>query len=665
MIRRLLICAFLLGAQVLLGPVVLAGEGPAVPGKGDEEQKLDLPPETTALSVIFNRLEAEKPGVREAALQWLLRREKALALGYFQRESLRFDIQEVRKTTAGGIEWRLVECIYTSKQAMISGPAVYRAKWPVAYLFDDLGRLRDWVNDYDVLFFEDLTADGRLELFYFEDSLKRVFMVSHGRGRSRELLRVDDMPRRMGVPIRILPGPKDKPRQVFVATHGVFKWDDKAKRYIKASPLAGAEPGEPSPRKEGRKTSFLISPDGKRLAYGVPVFHRGGEEALALTVCHLDGTQAKTVRTVPGSGHEILWFGNDRLITTTGKAKRYTIIPVDGSETSELTIPKDCDISQKRLSPDGKRVAFRGRFLMPGEGWRHGLYVLTWETGQVRRLLETAVKSPPAWSPDSRKIAMGNAPGYRSRYPLVIVDVETGKVTETGLQGVGASWSSDGRFLAFTTEIVRGGSWVRGIPADGRIGVLDVETGKLTHLSPPGKNVSDRATGRWEYEGYIHPVWAPGEPRLAFHRIHSVRMGGESTTSHETWIASLDGTPARKIADEYDALAWGLDGKALFRLGEKRIDRIDLASSMVRTLVSWKDPERPVPTAEDTVVIENPGVTVKITWIDRAYGEAFSRILREARVEFEKGLGLSLPDRMILEVTKDPQRRRPRLWTDG
>lgn len=68
----------------------------------------------------------------------------------------------------------------------------------------------------------------------------------------------------------------------------------------------------------------------------------------------------------------------------------------------------------------------------------------------------------------------------------------------------------------------------------------------------------------------------------------------------------------------------------------------------------------------ETVTIKKSGVIVKVTGIDRAYGEAFASILSEARNNYEEVFGLPMPDTVILEVKKEVRGLgRPELYTDG
>lgn len=68
--------------------------------------------------------------------------------------------------------------------------------------------------------------------------------------------------------------------------------------------------------------------------------------------------------------------------------------------------------------------------------------------------------------------------------------------------------------------------------------------------------------------------------------------------------------------------------------------------------------------SEDSTTIEKPGVVVKITGIDRAYGDAFTAILFEARQEYEKTLGFVLPQTVCLQA-KCNSKEKLQFFTDG
>ena len=421
---------------------------------------------------------------------------------------------------------------------------------------------------------------------------------------------------------------------------------------------------------EVRQTTFLLSPDGCHLGYSIPAYNENAEPVNRLVVCKSDGTEQRQVAVVPADDDkflsagfdEVLWWGNDRLICSYRGSLRYNVTSLDGLPLSDITLPDGCNIIYKRISPNGRQVAFVGSY-PNSEG---GLFVVDLETGRVRHLIDKPLKTAPAWSGDSQKLAIGNSAGYTKYYPLVIIDAQTGNLSNTEVEGVGASWSPDGRFLAFTTETVRGGSWQYGIPKDGRIGVLNLTTRELNHVSPPAFNYRERETGKYDTQGSLLPVWSPDGQRIAYLRSTASRANKESERkgSEEIWIVDKQGQNARKIVDDFLPIAWADDSQSLFVLKESKVDRIDTKSLSIETVASWEKAQRPELPPADKIVYEKPGVIVRTLRIDGAYGEAFAAILCEARREYENTFGFSLPETIILEARREPQ-RNVRLWTDG
>ena len=415
------------------------------------------------------------------------------------------------------------------------------------------------------------------------------------------------------------------------------------------------------------RVSFLVSPDGECVAYGIPEYDERANKITRLMVCGLDGSHVRAVGTVPGhytfAQDELLWLGMDRLACSEAGSLRYVVVSVDGTRLPDINLPKGYRIVYKRLSPNGQRVAFVGWPSGAKAIIKQGLFLVELSTGHVRHLINKKLRSAPAWSPDSSKLAIGNAPMYQWTYPLVIVDVESGQVSKTGIKGAGASWSPGGQFIACTTDFVkrRGSMHSRGVPVNGRIGVFDVTSKQLIHVSPAARGYDVEGSEHQGGDGALGPVWSSDGQWIAYRRVASIRRRG----SDETWIADKEGNENRKIMDGFHPLAWAHDNQSLFILKETEIVRTNLQSLESMIVASWKKGELPEVRPEEIIVLQRSGVIVRLTRVDKAHGEALACILVEARREYEETFGLSLPKTIELHAKQDPRADKARLWTDG
>jgi Tol biopolymer transport system component len=348
--------------------------------------------------------------------------------------------------------------------------------------------------------------------------------------------------------------------------------------------------------------SQLVSPDRQRVAYGQIAVGPNGDQKVRIIVGNVDGSQRRALPIDAEAVDEVQWYGNDRIAYVTKHGEDgYQLIDLEGKPAGELRMPPGCDsYFHQCLSPDGKTIAFCGNYAKidqrfesvderlqyfedhPEVEQAHGLFLADLTTQSVKQALDKTVANLPAWSPDSKYLACGVG-HYVKDYPLVIIERESGESRRSEAKGTAAAWSPDSRRLAIVTDVVKGGSWLGGIPMDGAIGVLDaanfIQSGQtqLTRVSAPSTNVSVKDPYSWLISGSYGAVWSPDGKRLAYRHGDSSRTAAKAKTKREeVWIVRPDGSEPRKVLNHgAEELAWG-DECTLLWVNEGQFGRIDV-----------------------------------------------------------------------------------------
>jgi Tol biopolymer transport system component len=128
---------------------------------------------------------------------------------------------------------------------------------------------------------------------------------------------------------------------------------------------------------------------------------------------------------------------------------------VDGSQRRQLTF-ESMEAGLPRWSPDGTQIAFMGKTLK--SGWR--AYVISAGDTGLRELIPGAQAGyDPGWSPDGKSIVLTlNEAGSPSSLPdgpgIAILDLPSGKLSllPGAKQMFSPRWSPDGRYIAAISD---------------------------------------------------------------------------------------------------------------------------------------------------------------------------------------------------------------------
>jgi hypothetical protein len=386
----------------------------------------------------------------------------------------------------------------------------------------------------------------------------------------------------------------------------------------------------------------LVSPDGKFVAYTVPAYDADASLYNEVSVRASAGSSTKTLGRASGQRDRVSWVGNDSIaVTEAHSTDSFVVFAITGRRRSDIVLPSECDVLYLGSSPDGQKVTFTGS-RKSGDQTQHGLFVYDVKTGAVKLLVEKPIKTLAAWSPDSRKLAIGTGEGYLKDHPLQIVDIATGTVEDTGALGVGAAWSPDGKLVACTTQVRRGRSFFAGVPTDGKLGIYDVAQRQMRVVEGT--------------DGALQPAWSKSGKRVAYvggGNIGIVSLDGSS----KTVVQSPNGEPFQPGLQ----MGWVGD-EVLYIRAATYLARFEVSQATLVTVAKWDEPKAPELKPEDFKVVELPRVTVSYARFEEKYAKALGRILEEALKVYESH-GFKMPQKATLEAEIDPSATQ--LWTDG
>lgn len=406
--------------------------------------------------------------------------------------------------------------------------------------------------------------------------------------------------------------------------------------------------------------AFDVSPDGKRLAYPVLSYDSMADPQTECWICSLDGTGKKRLGVLDGYW-DLKWLDSDRVAALHYDQKEVPIFSVSGGSEKKLSLVNDIMWKYSVVSPDGKRIVIS---TLSNRGENEGVFVLDTADGKLRKLTGDLVKSYPAWSPDSRKIAYGIG-GYQKDYKLMVVDVESGEVEDLGINGIGAGWSPDGEWIAYSGDIVKGGSWYSGVPMDGSIVKTNLKTMETAVLTDKAVNIYTEEPMSWELSGTFSPVWSPDGKRIAYRRVRETyKDNSVDSNEDQLWVMNADGSGKAKILSIYGVFAWSPDSKSILAKQDNAIVRVPLDAKTPVKVVGWKEASVPQPAEKDWKTVSGKGVEVKYFRVPEEYAAAIMKVAEAARGVCADTYGCDMPQKLEIILKKDPTVNTA-LWDDG
>jgi dipeptidyl aminopeptidase/acylaminoacyl peptidase len=196
-------------------------------------------------------------------------------------------------------------------------------------------------------------------------------------------------------------------------------------------------------------------------------------------------------------------------------------------------------ISDLRMSPDGRQVAFTITEPVKGTDRNTDIYLLDVATHQIRQLTSSAKsETSPRWRADGRALAfLSDREGDNQIYLLSMDGGEAQRLTEGKLSIQSFDWSPDGKLISFLApeartdaeeKKIRDRDDARVVDKDNRLArlwIFDVVTKKVRQLTSGPWRVSDP---QWKPNGEGLVVIASNHPELdqPTSKIYSISASG-------------------------------------------------------------------------------------------------------------------------------------------
>ena len=209
------------------------------------------------------------------------------------------------------------------------------------------------------------------------------------------------------------------------------------------------------------------------------------------------------------------------------------------------------------LSPDGKRIVFRGR-----RGGSDDVYRVNIDgTGLLRLTANRAMDYAPSWSPDGRRVVFASTRG--GDFPHIWVMDSAGRHQRRvsgSITGEYPAFSRDGTQVAFANN--QGAT-----DAGFEIYVMDASGSHIRRLT---KNALDD----------MGPTWSPDGRLIAFHR-----SPGGAGNLPDVYVMRPDGSRQRRLTRGGGELpSWSPDGRFLVYSGTGGLTILRSDGTLVRRL---------------------------------------------------------------------------------
>src|SRR6266478_2917679 len=287
------------------------------------------------------------------------------------------------------------------------------------------------------------------------------------------------------------------------------------------------------------------------------------------------------------------------------------------AQTAQLTeqLGKTVLYGDLALSPDGSHVSWVQSTAATTSKQTH-IQATSGNSSPALVNLEAAgerIDADPAWSPDSKTVALLSTAGEKEQRQLWSVNVDGSNPRKLSqLKGYAARprWSHDGKQIAFLyIEDAGGGGPLMAAPANTgvidtavhnqRVAVLDLGTGQLRQVSPPNLHIYDYDWSPDDRKFVATAAPGPGDNNWWIAQIYAIDIAkGEATSIYKPslQVAVPRWSPDGKSIAFIEGLMSdeGFHGGDLFTMAFDGRDVVNRTASQKTSINSffWQTPDR-------------------------------------------------------------------------
>ncbi len=305
----------------------------------------------------------------------------------------------------------------------------------------------------------------------------------------------------------------------------------------------------------GRLGDVQLSPDGKKLLYGVSYYSvEKNKSNRELFIMDIDGNNKKQLTQTAGGEYNALWLDNETIafLAAADDGLQMFRMKIDGSEKTQISHVTN-GMGGFKISPDGNQVLFISD--VPVQKPMQKLYEgLDKTTGRI--MDDLMYRHWDHWVDHYSHVFVAD---YANGQVTNAKDIMEGEPWESPLAPFGGmeqiNWTPDSKNIAYTCRKLEGKAYSLSTNSD--IYLYNIASGKTKNLTP----------GMMGYD--VAPVFSPDGSKMAW---ESMERDGYEADKVRLFVMDMATGEKKDMSEGWDqnahGLNWSADGKSIWFISD-------------------------------------------------------------------------------------------------